>query len=504
MADVTDLATAQALIAQQHQELARLERENAALRQQLDALCQKLFGKKSERVSAEQLRLAFAQLAEARQAPDDPTETDSGERPGKPRRPPRRPTGRRPLPRSLPRQRVEIDVPAADKQCACGHAKQRIGESVSEKLEYVPASLRVIETVRWKYACPHCHDGVVEAPAPPQAIEKSLAGEGLLAHVVVCKYVDHLPLYRQERILGRHGLDISRTTLCGWVADVAAALAPIGDELRRQVLAATYLQTDDTPVTILDERLGSRKGRIWTYLDPLARQVVFDATETHEGTGPGRMLADFKGDLQADAYTGYDALYASGRIREIGCWAHTRRGFVEALPTDARAAPMIALIQQLYQVERVGADLEADARRALRQEQSVPVLAQIAGERDALAATVLPKSPLGDAVRYLTNQWVALQRYVEDGRLAIDNNRAENQLRGVAVGRKNWLFAGSFEGAKRAALLYSLVQSCQLVDVPPFDYLRDVLLRVATHPQAAIAQLTPRGWAETFGHRAAA
>jgi hypothetical protein len=285
---------------------------------------------------------------------------------------------------------------------------------------------------------------------------------------------------------------------------VAAALAPIGDQLRREITAATYLQTDDTTVTILDERLRSLKGRLWTYLDPLSRQVVFDATATHERDGPEAFLASFAGDLQADAYTGYDALYATGRIREVACWAHARRGFVEALTTDVRAALMVALIQQLYQVERAGIDLTFEARRALRQEQSAPLLAKIAIERDALTRTVLPKSPLGDAVRYLSNQWAALQRFIEDGRLAIDNNRAENQLRVVAIGRKNWLFAGSFEGARRTALLYSLVQSCALIAVPPFDYLKDVLLRVATHPQRLIGQLTPKGWVETFGRCAAA
>jgi hypothetical protein len=215
-------------------------------------------------------------------------------------------------------------------------------------------------------------------------------------------------------------------------------------------------------------------------------------------------LADCAGDLQADAYTGYDALYRTGRIRELGCWAHARRGFVEALPTDARAARMIELVQQLYHVERAVADESVEGRQARRRDASVPLLAAIGAERDALAATVLPKSPLGEAVRYLTNQWAALQRFVEDGRFRIDNNGAENQLRGVAIGRKNWLFAGSFEGAKRAALLYSLVQSCTLIDVSPFDYLKDVLLRVATHPHRLIADLTPRGWSATFGQRAAA
>ena len=362
---VTDLPSAQARIAALEAALTQAERENTVLRQKLDLLCHKLFGKKSEGVSPDQLRLAFAQLAEELKPRDEPTEMDTGERPGKQHRRPVRPTGRRPLPATLPRQRVEVDVPEADKICVCGTTKTRIGEAVSEKLDYVPASVRVIETVRPKYACPHCHDGVMAAPAPPQAVERSLAAEGLLAHVVVSKYLDHLPLYRLERIFQREHLDLSRATLCGWVADVATALAPVGDELRRQVTAASYLQTDDTPVTILEET-GSRKGRIWTYLDPLAPQVVFDATRTHEREGPEAFLAGFAGDLQADAYTGYDALYRTGRIRELGCWAHARRGFVEALPTDARAAPMIALVQQLYQVERAVADEAAEIRRARR------------------------------------------------------------------------------------------------------------------------------------------
>jgi transposase len=433
--DITDLISAQALIATLRDELTRTQRENASLRHQLDVLCQRLFGKKSERVSADQLQLAFAQLANESGVVSEPVEMDSGERPGPRRERRTRPTGRRPLPAHLPRHRVEIDVPDADKICACGHTKTRIGEAVSEKLEYVPASLRVIATARLKYACPHCHEGVVEAAAPPQAVEKSLAGEGLLAHILVSKYLDHLPLYRLSRIFLREDVDLSRGTLCGWMADAATALAPIGVQLHREITAATYLQTDDTPVTILDERQGSIKGRVWTYLDPLGRQVVFDATATHERAGPEAFLRGFAGDLQADAYTGYDALYATGRIREVGCWAHARRGFVEAFATDVRAAMMVALIQQLYQVERAGAELSAEARRALRGDQSRPLLAKILIERDQLAQAVLPKSPLGDAVRYLTNQWAALQRFVEDGRLAIDNNRAENQLRGIAVGR---------------------------------------------------------------------
>jgi transposase len=223
--------------------------------------------------------------------------------------------------------------------------------------------------------------------------------------------------------------------LCEWVAAVASALTPIGEQLRREIVGTSYLQTDDTSVTVLDERGGSYKGRLWTYLDPIGRQVVFDATPTHERDGPERFLAAFRGRLQADAYRGYDALYTSTRVLEIGSMAHARRRFVEAFMTDSTPARMIALMQQLYDVERAAAALTFEARQALRQEQSVPLLARIDAERARLAQIVLPKSPVGDAVRYLTNQWAALQHFVDDGRLAIDNNRAENQLRVVAVGR---------------------------------------------------------------------
>jgi transposase len=429
---IDDLVTARALIATLQDQLTTIQRENASLRHQLDVLCQRLFGKTSERVDPRQLQLALEQLANEPGPISQPIEMDSGETPVRAHAR-RRPSGRRPLPGHLPRRRVEIDVAEAEKRCACGHRKTRIGESVSEKLEYEPASFVVIQTARAKYACPQCHEGVVEAPAPPQAVEKSLAGEGLLAHIVVAKYVDHLPLHRLEGIFAREGIDLARTTLCGWVADVATALTPIGDQVRREITAATYLQTDDTSITVLGDHGGSFKGRLWTYLDPLGRQVVFEATTTHERDGPEAFLAEFRGALQADAYTGYDALYQTGRVVEIGCWAHARRRFVEAFLLDGSAALMVALIQQLYQVERMAAHLEADARQALRQEHSVPLLVRVDAERQALARTVLPKSPLGDAVRYLTNQWVALQRFVDDGRLGIDNNAAD-AASGISTG----------------------------------------------------------------------
>jgi transposase len=395
---------------------------------------------------------------------------------------------------------VVVDLPEAEKHCACGRDLARIGETVSEKVDFVPASYTVVETVVPRYTCPKCHDGVISAEVPPQAVEKSLAAEGFIAQVVVSKYADHLPLHRQSRILARQGLDFPRSTLCDLVAAAATALKPIADELRREVLASGYVQTDDTSIVVLEpDASGSIKGRVWTYLDPLGGRVVFDATRTHERKGVEDFLAGYKGFLQADAYNGYDQLFRDGTVIEVACWAHARRRFVLALEGgEPRAAAILSLVQQLYQVEREAGSLSFDERRALRQARSVPILAQIDEKRRALAETALPKSPLGDALRYLDNQWTALQRFVEDGRLRPDNNGAESQLRAVAVGRKNWLFAGRMAGAHRAAVLYTLIQSCKLAGVEPFAYLKDILLRVASHPQARIAELTPTAWATTF------
>ncbi len=503
-AEPQDLSAAQFVIArlrdqlqQSHDEIERVRRENELLKHKLDVLCRRLFGKKSEKLDPNQLQLALDLLkSDAAARPEEPAEMDSGEALSRRERKQRRRTGRQPLPKDLPRQVVSLELAADERVCACGRERRKIGEDVSERLEYEPASLHVIETRRAKYACPKCHDGVLAAPVPPQAVEKSLAGEGLLAHVVISKYMDHLPLYRQEGILARHGVELSRSTLVGWVFEVAEAVSPIVERIRQEILSTDYLQTDDTPVVVLKKLGGSFKGRLWTYLDPLGGQVVFEATPTHEGRWPEAYLAWFRGYLQADAYKGYDALYAGRRVIEVGCWAHGRRRFKEALETDARAAPMLQLVQELYRVEEEAQPLSPEERKALRQERSRAVLLRIDELRRRLQAEVLPKSPLGEALRYLDNQWHALNRFCEDGRLKIDNNGAENQLRIVAVGRKNWLFAGSLEGARRAAILYSLVQSCKLAGVEPFAYFRDVLRRLPTHPQRLIDQLTPKGWAQ--------
>lgn len=506
VAEPRDLAEAREIIAGLQQRLVYVEREKLLVQHKLEVLLRRVFGRRSEKIDPNQLQLML-EIVQAQGIPGEAAvEADSGEQLPQERRERKkaRGHGRQVLPADLPRRVEVVDLPEAERTCGrCGREKTVIGHEVSEKMEYVPADYHVVQIKRVKRACPSGHE-VTLAPAPPQAVEKSLAAEGLLAHVVVSKYADHLPLYRQEGILARHGVSLSRSTQCDWVRQVARACEPIAEEIKRQILTADYLQTDDTSVVVLGGPEGSFKGRLWTYLDPLARQVVFEATATHERDGPEAFLSSFRGYLQADAYKGYDALYSSGRIVEVACWAHGRRRFKDALDTEPRAATMLALVQQLYAVEDEAKDLSADQRRALRQERSLPVLSKIDELRRALLADVLPKSPLGEALRYLDNQWAPLQRFVEDGRLAIDNNRAENQLRIVAVGRKNWLFAGSLKGAHWTATLYSLVQSCRLVGVDPFLYFRDVLRRLPTHPHRFIGQLTPRGWSETFAATAAA
>ena len=486
----TDLAAA-------HQVITKLQHEVDWLRHRLDALSRRLFGKKTEQLSPDQLTLAYEQLDNEIDKARAPEEPDSVEAPCAGKSRPQR--GRRAIPKNIRRIDVVVDIPEEEKTCAdCGVTRKQIGEEISEKYDYIPAELVCRASHRLKYAPCKCRPEILVAPPAPQAIEKGLAAEGLLAWLLTSKYVDHLPLYRLEGILARHGADISRQTLCDWVASCADALSPIYEHLRRSIVTVDYLQTDDTPVTVLGQGGGSLTGRLWVYLDPLGKKVFFDATLTRGRDGPERVLKDFKGYLQADAYSAYDALYRTGRLVEVGCWAHARRKFFDTREQDPEAMKVLALIGKLYEVERQAEGLSHEERRARRQQRSRPILEEIDRVREELSRTALPKSGLGEALRYLHNQWEALGRYLLDGRLKPDNNGAENQLRVVAVGRKNWLFAGSQEGARRAALIYTLAQGCKLAGVEPFGYFKDVLLRVATHPASRIEELTPTGWATTL------
>jgi transposase len=406
--------------------------------------------------------------------------------------------GRQRLPEHLPRERIEHTLPAEEQRCGkCGGTLEKIGEETTEQLDYVPASFVVRQHARVKYACKGCEENVVLAPLPPQPIERGLPGPGLLAHVGVSKYADHLPLYRLEGIFKRHGVELSRSTLCDWVGWEATLLEPIVEAMKREVLASKTIRTDDTPVRVQDPACkGTRQGRLWVYVGDEAHPfTLFDYTPTRARDGPMAWLDGYSGYLQADAFSGYDALYAGEDIIEVGCWAHARRKFHDAESSDReRAHVALGFIGQLYVVEREARDLDAEARRQRRQERSRPILERFRVWLDAQAPAVLPKSPMGDAVGYTLSQWTALSRYLDDGDLDIDNNVAERALRPVAIGRKNWLFAGSDAGGHRAAILYSIMATCKRHGVDPFAYLRDVLDRVATHPSSAIAALFPPNW----------
>lgn len=490
--------------------MAQLDRESAE-RTKIQNLLRELLDakrtRKSEQLSQDQLAL-FAAAWEARQTAADASQTaadqDSdgpgatpagGEKASQVKR-----GGRQPLAQHLKRQRIEHDLAEADKHCAaCQQDLRPIGEECSERYEYIPAQLMVIEDVCKKYAC-DCT--IRTATKPSQPIEKSTAGASLLAQVIVAKTADHLPLHRQEKIFERHGVDISRKTMGGWLAQSANLLDSLYGSLKEVLFASKVIGTDDTGVRVLDQKLPfARTGRIWPYCGDAEHPViVYDYTTTRGRAGPEEFLKGYRGYLQADAYGGYDAFFkdpARGLI-EVGCWAHARRYFHKALESD-QAHMGLALFQiaELYRVEEEARALGADDRLRLRQLQSRPILDKLHNYLEEIQLVVLPKSPAGQAVRYTLKNWTALTRYCEDGDLQIDNNATERAIRGVAVGRNNWLFFGSDGGGQTAAVLRSFVASCQRAKVEPFAWFKDVLSRIADHPMSRIAELLPHNWAPT-------
>ena len=471
--------------------------ENESLRQRLDQLLRRLYGPRAERINPEQLAL-FAELQTETLSPSapEPKPAEALTRQAKPH-------GRRKPPGQFRRERRVYELSETERRCpCCGETRAPIGEECSEQLDYQPASLFVIEHVRRTYACQHCQGQLVTAPKPPQPIDKGLPGPGLLAQVVVSKYHDHLPLHRQERIFERQGFMLRRSTTCQWMAACAQLLQPLYALMVARVLASKVIHADDTPVPVLDEtRNTTRRGHLWDYLgDQDHPYNVFDFMPNHSRDGPVHFLRGFRGFLQADAYSGYEALYKNGAIVEVACWAHTRRYFFEAKDSDAaRAHQALAFIRQLYVVEAQARDVDALERAALRQQHARPILDVFRAWFDQQTGVadnpVLPKSPLGQAIAYARTNWEALVRYTTDGNLAIDNNPAERALRAVVTGRKNWLFAGSDAGGRTAAVLYSFTSSCQRHKLDSFAYLRDLFTRLPTHPPERLDELLPDRWA---------
>jgi transposase len=492
------------LMTQLDREFTERNKIEALLRELLDAKR----NRKSEQLSADQLAL-FAAAWQSRQPEAEPTKPDGSDdddskaNPGSSESAPKKRTGgRQPLARHLKRERIVHDLAEEEKHCSgCQQDLRPIGEESSERYEYIPAQLTVIEDICKKYACA-CT--VKTATKPPQPIEKSTAGASLLAQVIVAKTADHLPLHRQEKIFERHGVDISRKTMGGWLAQCAELLKPLYGSLKEVLFQSKVVGTDDTSVKVLDVKLPfARTGRIWPYYGDSNHPVIlYDYTATRERAGPEEFLRGYRGYLQADAYGGYDAFFkdpARGLI-EVGCWAHARRYFHKALESDQpRMGPALLLIAQLYGVEEKARPLMVEDRLRLRQLESRPVLDKLHGYLLEIQAEVLPKSPEGRAVRYTLKNWTALTRYCEDGDLSIDNNATERAIRGVAVGRNNWMFFGSDEGGKTAAILRSFVASCQRAGVDPFVWLKDILSRIAGHPITRLAELLPHNWAPVQG-----
>lgn len=495
-------------------EIAKRDIEIESLKLLLLKLKRMQFGRRSEKLSTEieQLTLKLEELEadaakpadavaeeSAEAASNEPTESaeaapdkTASEQASQARQ-------RRQLPPHLPRKTKT--VAPKDSACPdCGKAMRKLGEDVSEWLEYIPARFEVVRVVRPKMSCPCCAR-IVQEPTPSRPIERGLAGPGLLAHVLVSKFADHLPLYRQSEIYAREGVELDRSTLADWVGASSRLLAPLVVALGRYVTTAEKLHADDTPVPVLAPGHGrTRQGRLWSYVrddrpsgseSPPA--VWFAYSPNRNGEHPEAHLAGFRGILQADGYAGFNRLYEDGRITEAACWAHARRKFYDIHQAHRSVIAKEALerIGALSTIEEEIRGRSPDERLAVRQARAKPLLDALRRwleqERDKLPR----KSETVKAIQYTLGRWPSLARYAEDGRIEIDNNAAERALRAVAIGRKNYLFAGSDSGGERAAAIYSLIGTAKLNGIDPQAYLREVLAKIADHPINRIDELLP-------------
>jgi transposase len=390
------------------------------------------------------------------------------------------------LPPHLPREEVRLDVPEAERICkCCGEPMQKISEDRTERVDYRPARVVVKVFVTPKYACVKKHGGVIQMPSPPGPVPGGRFDFGLVAQVVTSKTCDHLPLYRQQDVLARAGIELSRSTLCEIMASAAFLLEPLAALLKQRLLASDWLGADDTPVRLLDRAHpeGVRLARFWLYRGPeTAPYNAFDFHESRSRDGPREFLGNYQGWVKVDAYGVDGGVYlGSARMRASCCLAHARRKFDEAKSSHPRlAAEALGFFQQLYDLEDQARELSAEVRQALRQAEAAPLLEKLRTWANEQAAQALPKLKFGEALGYLRNQWEPLTNYVQDGRLPIDNNATERDLRALTIGRKNWLFIGSQEAGPRAAILYTVVASAARHDLDVWAYLRDALERLAT------------------------
>ncbi len=499
-----DVATLQRMVGElkatldtQHSEAqAEIER----LHQIVKTLQRSQFGRRAERLDDDQMQLGLEDLGAdiARQEeialPPRPARQASEERQS--------------LPDHLPRSEVTVDLEAETCPC-CGGALHAIGDTVSEMLDYVPARLRVIRIRRPRYGCRACGT-IHQAPAPERPIARGRATAGLLAHVLVSKYADHLPLYRQSQIFARQGISLSRSTLADWVGAAAWWLEPLHKRLAENVFASTKLSADDTPIPVLDPGRGrTRTGRLWVYArddrpwsgsDPPA--ALFFYSPDRKAERPATHLNGFRGILQVDGYPGFDRLVAGGNIVLAACWAHARRKFydVEQATGSPIAAEALRRIGALYAIERAIHGRSADERQAVREERSRPLVVDLKDWLEAQLQRLPPRGGLAEAIRYALSRWPALCRFLDDGRIDLDTNAVERAIRPVALGRKNHLFAGSSGGAERWAIVASLLATAKLNGVEPYAYLKDVLERMTNgHPMSRIDELLPWNWDASNG-----
>lgn len=465
--------------------LVEERRKNTYLQEQLNLLLAKRFGPSSEKTPADQLRLFNEAEQDAGDADDEATTPAEAVTVGAHQRKRR---GRVVLPQYLPRLDIVHDLADEDKQCPCGcGAMAQIGEDVCEQLDVIPAKVQVLRHIRPRYACARCgRGGVQQASLPAQPIPKSLAAPGLLAHVAVAKYVDALPLYRQQAILQRAGIELPRATLANWMVKAGALVQPLINLLRDQLLGYDVLQMDETTVQVLKEpgRSAQSPSYLWVQRGgpPDAPVILYDYDPSRSQTVPKRLLEGFAGVLQTDGYEGYNAVTESSTVLGVGCWAHARRKFDEAVkaqgqtgtPKAGRATKGLGFIQKLYRIERLYQDATPEARQLARSQQARPLLDEMRQWLDKSLTQVPEKTAIGKALGYVANQWHRLVRYLDDGRINIDNNACERAIRPFVVGRKNWLFANTPAGAHASASLYSLIETTKANGLEPYAYLRHV------------------------------
>jgi transposase len=490
--DALDSEKLKALVIEKHALVIEKQDEIQRLKLFVAKLQRMQFGPSSERLARQVDQLEFRL---------EDLETDKEAKPSAPIQPsvPVKQPARKPLSADLPRE-IET-LPPKETACPdCGGTLKHLGEDVSEMLEFVPGRFKVIRTVRPKLACNRC-DAIVQEPAPHRPIDRGLAGPGLLAHVLVGKYADHLPLYRQSEIYAREGIDLDRSTLAGWVGGASRALEPLVDAVREYVLDATKIHADDIPVPVLAPGNGKTKtGRLWTYVrddrpagSAEAPAVWFAYSPDRKSEHPANHLSTFRGRLQADAFPGFNRLYEPGGITEIACWAHVRRKFHDLY--EAHQSPIakeaLERIGMLYGIEREIRGRPPDERKKVRNARARPVLDDLKNWFKTTLTKLSRKSDVTVAIHYALGRWTPLVRYCDDGALEIDNNAAERALRAVALGRKNYLFAGSNAGGERAAAMYTLIGSAKLNGIDPEAYLSLVLSRIADHPITRIHQLMP-------------